>query len=168
MGEESDANSAEPLVAGDAHDRRTHLKRLGLGVAAAGAWVTPQVVGAPRASAGCTPVLRRMQFVPTSCSSTTPASASCVPTDWSVATNASLTFTCSSPNIRLGGSITITSVGCTPVSAAAIRLCTSGSGSASCVSGSISGNTVTFPTIPSPNTEQCAYTAIRIVISCCT
>lgn len=168
MGEESNADPAEPLVADGAHDRRTHLKRLGLGVAAAGAWVTPQVVGAPRASAGCTPVLRRMQFNPASCSSETPSSDTCVPTNWGSATDAALSFSCSSGNVSLGGSITITASGCTPVSAVAERVCTAGSGSATCIVGSISGTTVTFPTISAPNTEQCFYDVIRIVISCCT
>jgi hypothetical protein len=172
MGEESSDDPAELRAASDAHDRRTHLKRLGLGVAAAGAWVTPQVLGAPRASAGCTPVLRRMQFFPSACARETPDSVGgCLPTDWDVATDAVFSHSCFSPsgspssNISQGGSITISATGCTPVSAVASRVCTSGSLSSGCVTGSISGSTVTFSTVPS---GQCFYEVIRIVISCCT
>jgi hypothetical protein len=167
MGEEIGVRPDEPLAARDAHDRRTHLKRLGLGVAAAGAWVTPQVVGAPRASAGCTPVLRRMQFDPGSCSSEMPNDLSCLPANWFSATNASFGFSCSSSDIKEGGSITISETGCTPVSAVAEQYCPGESGEkTTCVTGSISGNTVTFPTTNS--TLGCVYLTIRIVISCCT
>jgi hypothetical protein len=167
MGEEIGAHPDEPRSVRDAHDRRTHLKRLGLGVAAAGAWVTPQVVGAPRASAGCTPVLRRMQFIPNSCASETPDSTGCLPTNWSSATNASFGFSCSSSDISEGGSITISESGCTPVSAVAEQFCPGASGTqTTCVTGSIAGNTVTFPA--TNLTLGCVYLTIRIVISCCT
>lgn len=165
----------EPAAASGAHDRRTLLKRLGLGAAVVGAWTTPQVLAAAPASAACTPITKMLQINPAVCASggvtttfpTAPEPTTCFPSGWASGRNDGVTYTCPATP-ALGGTITITTVGCTPVSARAILFCNpapSGGSQYSCVSGTISGTSVTFPTsMPAPG---CFYLMFRITLSCC-
>jgi hypothetical protein len=160
-----------------AHDRRDFLRRAGLGAAAAGAWVAPQVLSTSTASAACTPVCKLLQ-VTTGCA---PASTNvngnlpgCVPScqsgvagSWASGPNDLVGFSCTpAPGGNSKGATITIANGCTPADAKAVKQCSASGGlvTYSCVSGSISGQVVTFPTITDP---QCFYDAYRITVTCC-
>ena len=151
-------------------DRRALLKRLGLGAAAAGAWVTPQVLFASPASAGCTPITKLLEIDATNCSggsqvtTSIPSGSGCTLSGWVTGRNDGVTYTCPA-NALQGGSFTITTSGCTPTGGIGEKFCTTGSpGGTSCVSySSISGSTITFP---APG-AGCTYDTFRIILSCC-
>ena len=151
-------------------DRRDFLRKAGLGAAVAGAWVAPQVLSTPTASAACTPLIKLLQVAAPSClEMTTSLDANlpgCVPTSWATGRNDGVGFTCAGN--ALGATITITD-GCTPVSAKVVKYCPLASGSQySCITGSIVGNVVTFPTITGSGIiEGCVYLEYRITVSCC-
>lgn len=152
------------------HDRREFLRRAGLGAAVAGAWVAPQVLSTPTASAACTPVDRLLQVsigcaaVVTTTNAGLPA---CVPTGWANGRNDGVGFACApAPGVAKGATITI-AAGCTPTEAMAVRTCFLSSGGSpvrTCVTGTIVGQVVTFPTITDP---RCFYDAYRIKLTCC-
>lgn len=152
-------------------DRREFLRKAGLGAAVAGAWVAPQVLSTGTASAACSPITKLLQVSAPTCSAMTTTVDSdlpgCVPTSWATGQNDGVTFTCGA-DVH-GGTITITD-GCTPVSAKVVKYCAlvSGGGAYSCVTGTIAGNVVTFPTITGLGlTQGCVYLEYRITLSCC-
>ena len=171
----SNANDDQmPAIA--AHDRRAFLQRAGLGAAAVGAWVAPQVLFTSVASAGCTPITKLLQINANSCGtgvSTTvnPDLTGCVPVGWTTNQNDMVQFSCSGlfGLAIFGGSITIESAGCTPAQGRAVRYCSLASTKYSCVEGSISGSTITFAQITGPEAAlNCRYVDFRITVTCCT
>ena len=151
-------------------DRREFLRKAGLGAVAAGAWVAPQVLSTATASAACTPIAKLLQVAAPSCLEMTTSVDSnlpgCVPSSWATGQNDGVGFTCAGN--ALGATITITD-GCTPVDAKVVKWCSLASGNQySCITGSISGNVVTFPTITGSGiTQGCVYLEYRITVSCC-
>lgn len=150
-------------------DRREFLRRAGLGAAVAGAWVAPQVLSTPTASAACSPVEKFLQ-VSIGCAGvarTAPSLLGCAPTGWTTPGNDGVGFACApAPGIAKGATITI-AAGCTPLQAMAVRTCFLSSGGSpvrTCIPGTIVGQVVTFPTITDP---RCFYDAYRIRLTCC-
>lgn len=136
----------------------------------AGAWVAPQVLSTPTASAVCTPVEKLLQ-VNISCTAvnttTNGGLPGCVPTGWVDGRNDGVGFSCTpAPGVAKGATITI-AAGCTPLEARAVKSCFLSSGGSpvlTCVTGSIVGQVVTFPTITD---SRCFYDAYRIQLTCC-
>jgi len=160
-------------------DRRQFLQRAGMGAAAVGAWVAPQVLFTATAAAGCTPITRLLQINACTCPSSGGVATTtdvnlpaCVPAGWANGRNDGVTFTCSAlaANPCHGGSISITSSGCGPTAGRAVKFCPSASGSLyTCVTGTISGGTITFPLLSSAEqAANCIYIAYRITVTCCT
>ena len=148
------------------HDRREFLRRAGLGAAAAGAWVAPQVLSSGVAHAGCTPVTRCLQVTASGCSGSGMTSSplgTCLPSGCSVGgSTPPVSWTCGT------NSVTITTAGCTIVDAVAVKSCSGSGGPALlCVTpSSMTATTVTFPTLVAPPT--CTYLVYRLSTSCCT
>ena len=165
-----------PAQAG--HDRRAFLQRAGLGAVAAGAWVAPQVLFTSVASAGCTPITKRLQINAGACASgvgvtttVNPNLPSCVPAGWASGVNDGVTFTCTTPGVSTrGATINVTLPGCGPTVAWAVKFCPFGSGpNYTCIPGTIVGATVTFPTIVGLEALfLCQYIDYRITVTCCT
>jgi hypothetical protein len=160
-------------------DRRRFLQQAGLGAAAVGAWVAPQVLFTATAAAGCTPITKLLQVpactCPTAVGSITNTDSnlpSCVPSGWASGRNDGITFTCSAllANPCHGGTVTITSSGCSPASGRAVKFCPLASGSKyTCVSGTVSGGSITFPALSSAERATgCVYVDYRITVTCCT
>jgi hypothetical protein len=161
------------------HDRRQFLQRAGMGAAAVGAWVAPQVLFTATAAAGCTPITKLLQIPACTCPSSGGAVTTtdsnlpaCVPSGWANGRNDGVSFTCSalSGNPCHGGSINILESGCGPTEGRAVKFCPLASGNKyTCVSGTISGGTITFPLIPSgEQASGCVYIDYRITVTCCT
>ena len=75
-------------------DRRRFLQQAGLGAAAVGAWVAPQVLFTATAAAGCTPITKLLQVPACTCPSAAGAITntdanlpSCVPGGWASGRN---------------------------------------------------------------------------------
>ena len=171
----SNANDEQaPATAG--HDRRAFLQRAGIGAAAVGAWVAPQVLFTSTAAAGCTPITKLLQLNALTCGSQTTSFngnlGSCFPAGWAAGRNDGVTFNCAPLvlNTNRGAAITILSAGCGPTAGTAVRYCPNASGNKySCVNGTISGATITFPLInPFANGGNCVYIDFRITVTCCT
>ena len=146
------------------HDRREFLRRAGLGAAAAGAWVAPQVLSSGVAHAGCTPVIRCLQVTASGCSgSGMTGFAGCLPSGCSLGgSTPPVSWTCA------GNSVTITTAGCTITDAVGVKACIGSGGPATfCVapSSSLPATTVTFPTLVAP--PACNYLYFRLSITCC-
>ncbi len=161
------------------HDRRQFLQRAGLGAAAVGAWVAPQVLFTASAAAGCTPITKLLQIVACNCpvgagsvTTTDPNLPSCAPSGWASGRNDGVTFTCGAlgGNACWGGFISITSSGCSPSAGRAVKFCPNASGTKySCVTGTVSGGTITFPLLSSAERAAgCVYVDYRITVTCCT
>jgi len=161
------------------HDRRAFLQRAGIGAVAVGAWVAPQVLFTDVASAGCTPITKLLQISACTCPSSGGAVTTtdvnlpaCVPAGWVNGRNDGVTFTCGAlaANPCWGGSISITSPGCGPTAGSAVQFCPTPSGSLyTCVNGTLSGGTITFPLISSAQQGAgCIYIDYRITVTCCT
>lgn len=178
---DNDPNDTDPNVtdAESGHGRRQFLQRAGLGAAAVGAWIAPQVLFTASAAAGCTPITKLLQIVACTCpvgvGSTTSTDSnlpSCAPAGWATGRNDGVTFTCGAlgGNACWGGFINITSSGCSPSSGRAVKFCPLASGSKfSCVTGIVSGGTITFPLLTSAERlNGCVYLDYRIVVTCCT
>lgn len=160
-------------------DRRRFLQQAGLGAAAVGAWVAPQVLFTATAAAGCTPITKLLQLPACTCPSAVGAITntdgnlpSCVPAGWASGRNDGVTFTCAAlaANPCHGGTITITESGCSPSAGRAVKFCPLASGSKyTCVSGTVLSNTITFPLISSAEQATgCIYVDYRITVTCCT
>ncbi len=155
-------------------DRREFLRRAGLGAAAAGAWVAPQVLGTATVSAACTPVDKFLQVAAQGGSeeSTTndPNLPGCKPSTWVTGRTDGITFTPDPTTLGAGGTLTITSVDCTPLEAKVVKYCPSGSGSGYvCITGTIVGNDITFPALTGAELAAgCVYQRIRVYLTCCT
>lgn len=160
-------------------DRRRFLQQAGLGAAAVGAWVAPQVLFTATAAAGCTPITKLLQVpactCPSSLGSVTNTEGnlpSCVPGGWASGRNDGVTFTCSALSVNPchGGTITITASGCSPASGSAVKFCPLASGNHyTCVPGVVSGANITFPLINSTDRGNgCVYVDYRITVTCCT
>ena len=161
------------------HDRRAFLQRAGIGAVAVGAWVAPQVLFTDVASAGCTPITKMLQVTAASCSGVSPTTTNpnlpgCVPAGWVTGRTDGVTFTCTPTTGFLGSArgsvITVTLAGCGPTAAQGVKFCPNASGSKyTCVSGIVSGSTVTFPTLlPAELLANCVYIDYRITVTCCT
>ena len=161
------------------HDRRRFLQQAGLGAAAVGAWVAPQVLFTATAAAGCTPITKLLQVPACSCpvaagaiTNTDSNLPSCVPGGWASGRNDGITFTCAAllANPCHGGTVTITSAGCGPSAGSAVKFCPLASGTKyTCVPGTVSGNSITFPAISSTERAAgCVYVDYRITVTCCT
>lgn len=175
----SDAPDHDVTANAAGSDRRRFLQQAGLGAAAVGAWVAPQVLFTATAAAGCTPITKLLQIPACSCPSslgsitnTDSNLPSCVPAGWVSGRNDGITFTCSALAVNPchGGAVTITTAGCTPSSGRAVKFCPLASGSKyTCVSGTVSGGTITFPLLTSAERATgCVYVDYRIAVSCCT
>jgi hypothetical protein len=156
-------------------DRREFLRRAGLGAAAAGAWVAPQVLGTATVSAACTPVDKFLQVAASGATSgesmtNDPNLPGCKPSTWVTDRTDGITFTPNPTNLEYGGTLTITSAGCTPVQAKVVKYCPSGSGSGYvCINGTIVGNDITFPALTLAEQDAgCVYQRIRVYLTCCT
>ena len=177
MSQPHDTDTAAPdEVVG--HDRRRFLQ-VGLGAAAVGAWVAPQVLFTATAAARCTPISKLLQIpactCPSSGGSTTNTDAnlpSCAPTGWASGRNDGVTFTCTAllANPCHGGTVTITKAGCFPTSGKAVKFCPLASGTKyTCVTGTVVGGTITFPALTSlERLTNCVYVDYRIAVTCCT
>ena len=172
----SNAND-EHAPASAGHDRRAFLQRAGIGAAAVGAWVAPQVLFTSSASAGCTPITKLLQLNAAGCGSQTttfnPNLGSCFPAGWASSRNDGVTFTCAPVflgNTLYGAAITITSAGCGPTAGRAVKYCPRGSGANyTCVNGVVSGSTITFPALTLLEIFfGCVYVDFRITVTCCT
>lgn len=167
-----------PTTDAAGHDRRRFLQA-GLGAAAVGAWVAPQVLFTATAAAGCTPITKLLQIpactCPSSGGSTTNTDANlpgCVPPSWASGRNDGVTFTCVAllANPCHGGTVTITKAGCFPTAGRAVKFCLLASGTKyTCVTGSVSGQTITFPALTAfERLTGCVYVDYRITVTCCT
>lgn len=171
-------DEAPEMVPPVGDDRRRFLQKAGLGAAALGAWVAPQVLFTASAAAGCTPITKLLQVAACSCpagfGAVTTLDANlpgCAPGGWATGRNDGVTFTCSAPaNPCHGGSVTITRVGCTPTSGRAVKFCPLASGTKyTCISGTLSGSTISFATLSASERAQgCVYIDYRITVTCCT
>lgn len=161
------------------HDRRQFLQRAGIGAAAVGAWVAPQVLFTATAAAGCTPITKLLQIPAATCPSSGGATTttdsnlpSCVPSGWANGRNDGVSFTCSAlgANPSHGGAINILDAGCGPTEGRAVKFCPLASGTKyTCVTGTISGGTITFPYLTSAErATNCIYIDYRITVTCCT
>lgn len=160
-------------------DRRRFLQQAGLGAAAVGAWVAPQVLFTATAAAGCTPITKLLQVPACTCPSAAGAITntdanlpSCVPGGWASGRNDGVTFTCTAllANPCHGGTVTITASGCSPSSGRAVKFCPLASGAKyTCVTGTLAGASITFPALSSSERATgCVYVDYRIVVTCCT
>lgn len=157
-------------------DRRRFLQKAGLGAAALGAWVAPQVLFTASAAAGCTPITKLLQIGACSCAAAvTSVNANlpgCVPSGWVTGRNDGVTYTCSAllANPCHGSTVTITNVGCTATAARAVLFCPLASGTKyTCVTGTIAGGTtITFAALTAAQRGQgCVYVDYRITLTCC-
>lgn len=149
------------------HDRREFLRRAGLGAAAAGAWVAPQVLSTGVAHAGCTPVNRCLQVTVSGCAGsgiTASPLGTCLPAGCTAGGGLppGVTWTCGT------NSVTITAAGWWLSDAVAVKSCSgSGGPTLSCVPySSLTATTATFPTLVAPPT--CTYLLYRLTITSCT
>ena len=131
------------------------------------------------AAAGCTPITKLLQVSACLCpagfpSVTTFASnlPACAPAGWAAGRNDGVTFTCSALSLNPchGGSVTITASGCGPTAGQAVKFCPLASGAKfTCVTGTVIGNTITFPLLTSTERSTgCVYVDYRITVTCCT
>ena len=161
------------------HDRRQFLQRAGLGAAAVGAWVAPQVLFTATAAAGCTPITKLLQVRACTCPGSSGAVTTtdgnlpgCVPSGWANGRNDGVGYTCTATagNPCWGGSITILGTSCVPTAGRAVKWCRLASGTKfTCVTGAIVGSTITFPALSTQEqVTGCIYVDYRITVTCCT
>ena len=168
----TNANDDQP-PATTGHDRRAFLQRAGIGAAAVGAWVAPQVLFTSSAAAGCTPITKLLQINAASLLAVEPTTfdpnlPSC-PSGWASGRSDGVTFGIAPVGITAirGATITIYSAGCRPTSGYAVRWCPGQSGpDYTCEPGLASGTTIIFPLLSPP--PFCFYLDFRIFIECCT
>jgi hypothetical protein len=96
----------------------------------------------------------------------------CAPTGWVTGRTDGVTFTCAQTSIAgptRGSVITVTG-GCGPTAGRAVKFCPLASGSNyTCVTGTVVGQTVTFPTLSVVEIATgCVYIDFRITVTCCT